>query len=358
MPDKIAIIGTVGIPAKYGGFESLAEYLTKYLADQFDITVFCSSKSYPDRPPSYNNAHLSYIPLNANGMQSIPYDMVSICKALAFADTLLILGVSGCSVLPLVRIFSRKKIIVNIDGLEWKREKWNGLAKWFLKLSERMAVKHADKVIADNKAIQSYVKEEYGVGSELIEYGADHARKIPLGDEVRKIYPFLRSDYAFKVCRIEPENNVHVILEAFSRTPSLPLVVIGNWDNSDYGGNLRSQYAVHDHLYLLDPVYDQDRLNQIRSNCSVYVHGHSAGGTNPSLVEAMFLGLPILAYDVDYNRETTENAARYFKDRDSLLELLENREPGELKRMGDKLEQIAGHRYNWQIISEKYALLF
>ena len=355
---KIAIIGTVGIPAKYGGFESLAEYLTKYLAGQYDITVFCSSKSYPGLPATYNKAHLNYIPLNANGVQSIPYDILSIIKAINFADTLLILGVSGCIALPLVRIFSRKKIIVNIDGLEWKREKWNILAKRFLKFSERMAVKYADTVIADNSVIQTYVKDEYGVRCELIAYGADHVKKLPLGNETKKIYPFLNHEYAFKVCRIEPENNIHIILDGFSLEPVLPLVIIGNWDNSEYGRNLRLQYEHHDDLHLLDPVYDQNKLNQIRSNCSLYVHGHSAGGTNPSLVEAMFLGLPIFAYDVNYNRETTENAAIYFNDSKSLLELLKNKDSKELKKTGGKLEEVARRRYNWETLSEKYAVLF
>lgn len=358
MAEKVAIIGTVGIPAKYGGFESLAEYLTKFLAARFDITVFCSAKSYREMLSSHNNARLQYIPLHANGVQSIPYDILSMVKALGFADTLLILGVSGCIVLPFVRIFTRKKIIVNIDGLEWKREKWSWFAQRFLKFSERMAAKYADTIIADNKVIQDYVKSEYGIDSVLIEYGADHAQKMSLSDEVKSICPALAGRYAFAVCRIEPENNIRCILNGFSQKTDLPLVIVGNWDNSDYGRILRAKYEQFEHLYLLDPIYDQDKLNQIRSNCYVYIHGHSAGGTNPSLVEAMYLGLPVIAYDVEYNRETTENEALYFNNPNDLMGLVESSGVDDFQAVGCKMAEIARRRYNWEIISEKYAALF
>ena len=136
MHKKIAIIGTVGLPSNYGGFETLTEYLTKDLGDRFDITVFCSSTSYKTKLKTHNNAKLKYLPLNANGIQSILYDIISIFYALLFADTLLILGVSGCVVLPLVKLISTKKIIVNIDGIEWRRAKWGRFSKSFLKYSE------------------------------------------------------------------------------------------------------------------------------------------------------------------------------------------------------------------------------
>ena len=229
---KISIIGIVGIPAKYGGFETLTEYLTKNLHDSYELTVFCSGKSYSEKLDSYNSAKLEYVALHANGVQSIPYDIISIFKSLRFADTLLILGVSGCIVLPFVRLFSKKRIVVNIDGLEWRREKWGKAAKRFLKFSEKLAVKYADVVVSDNKVIQKYVLDEYGVKSELIAYGADHVTKEFLTDDIQSEYPFLNEKYAFKVCRIEPENNVHLILDAFSEHSELSIVMIGNWKNS------------------------------------------------------------------------------------------------------------------------------
>lgn len=355
---KISIIGTVGLPAKYGGFETLTEYLTKNLHDQYELTVFCSGKSYSQKLDSYNGAKLQYINLHANGAQSILYDIISIFKSLMFADTLLILGVSGCIVLPFIRLFSKKHIVVNIDGLEWKRDKWGNGAKWFLKFSEKLAVKYADVVVADNKVIQEYAKSEYGVKSELIAYGADHVTKELLSDELKVKYPFLTSRYAFKVCRIEPENNLHVILETFADYRNMHLVIIGNWGNSEYGKELKEKYAGYENIFLLDPIYDQKILNQIRSNCYLYIHGHSAGGTNPSLVEAMYLGLPIFAYGVEYNKATTGNKAKYFDNKEELMDNLKNCNDNELKNIADDMEKIAYEKYTWKNISDLYASIF
>jgi glycosyltransferase involved in cell wall biosynthesis len=355
---KISIIGTVGIPAKYGGFETLTEYLAKHLSSQFDLSVYCSSKSYSEKLESYNGAKLKYINLNANGVQSIPYDIISILSSVRFADTLLILGVSGCIVLPFVRIFSKKRIVVNIDGLEWKRDKWGKGAKWFLKFSEKLAVKYADVVVADNKMIQEYVRSEYGVQSELIAYGADHVTKEMMSDELKIKYPFLKDKYAFKVCRIEPENNIHLILEAFSKYAHLDIVMIGNWTNSNYGRELKERFEGFENIHLINPIYDQNILNQIRSNCHIYIHGHSAGGTNPSLVEAMYLGLPIFSFGVGYNRATTENKAKYFDNKEQLLELLQNTDTKVLETIANDMKQVAVENYTWGKISELYARLF
>lgn len=358
MNKKIAIIGTVGLPAKYGGFETLAEYLTKHLSHDYDMTVYCSSDSYEEELTTYNGATLKHINLKANGVQSIPYDILSILHACRRADTLLILGVSGCIILPLLKIFGSKKTIVNIDGLEWKRNKWNKYAKWFLKFSEKLAVKYADVVITDNKVIQDYVQDEYGKKSELIAYGADHVKKLQIDVEVMVEYPFLSEQYAFTVCRIEPENNIHMIIEAMAEIDELPLVIIGNWKASKYGQDLKKKYADTKNVFLIHPIYDQVILNQMRSNCTLYLHGHSAGGTNPSLVEAMHLELPIFAYDVAYNRETTEHQAKYFASSAELFKLIEHLNEVSLPDLGKKMFEISEKRYRWDIIAKQYAKLF
>ena len=355
---KIAIIGTVGLPATYGGWETLVDHLTQQLNGQFEITVFCSKLRYTEQLELYNGVKLEYINLDANGVQSIPYDIVSILKSLKFADTLLILGVSGCIFLPLVKLFSRRKVIVNIDGMEWHRDKWGRFAKWFLKLSEAMAIRYADITIADNKAIQDYISAEYGKPSELIAYGADHVRQETITQAVLDQYPFLKGKYAFKVSRIEPENNVHLILEAFEKVQHINLVMVGNWSNSQYGKDLKMKYADYSHIHLLDPIYDQYVLNQLRSNCYLYIHGHSAGGTNPSLVEAMYLGLPIISFDVKYNIETTHNKAKYFNTGKELTDILRNIQSTELETIRKDMRHIAEENYTWDKIAKQYASLF
>ena len=356
MINKVAIIGTVGLPAKYGGFETLVEHLSRHM--KHEVLVYCSGRAYDQRLQTYNGATLKYINLNANGIQSIPYDIFSITHACRYADTLLILGVSGCIVLPILKMISSKKIIVNIDGLEWKREKWNKYAKWFLKLSEKRAVQYADTVITDNKVIQDYVKSEYGVKSELIAYGADHVEKVQIDLCLLDKYPFLSKNYAFIVCRIEPENNIHIIIESVSQLEKIPLIIVGNWNASNYGKNLKRRYSKCNHVHLLDPIYDQKKLNMIRSNCYIYLHGHSAGGTNPSLVEAMYLGLPIIAWGVRYNKETTRNKALYFNDINELKVLLQGVTGDELEIIASSMSDIAKEEYNWKSISDKYNALF
>lgn len=358
MIKKVAIIGAVGIPAKYGGFETLVECVTKEINQNFDITVYCSAKSYSKKLKTYNNCKLKYINLEANGIQSVLYDIRSIFHAIKYADILLVLGVSGCFILPFIKLFSTNKIIVNIDGLEWKRQKWSWLAKMFLKLSERIAVSAADAIIADNKAVKDYVKQTYRKKAHLISYGGDHCSAKPLSQKTLKKYPFLNAQYAFKVCRIEPENNIEIILEAFAQSHKTSLVLIGNWSNSNFGIEMRLKYDTISNIYLLDPIYDQSILDQIRSNCEIYVHGHSAGGTNPSLVEAMSLGLPLLCYDINYNVETTEGAALYFKSSDHLINLIKSTGKEELKQIGAKMKNIAQKRYKWSIISNQYKELF
>ncbi|MDD4912257.1 MAG: DUF1972 domain-containing protein [Sideroxydans sp.] len=352
---NISIIGTVGVPASYGGFETLAENLIKYhnaASLPYLLTVYCSSRSYPSRAQSYLSAKLKYVPLNANGVQSIPYDFVSLFSAArGGSDVILLLGVSGAIALPFVRLFSSARIITNIDGIEWRREKWQGVAKHFLRFSEKMAVRFSHEVIADNAAIAAYVHDTYDVSAHVIAYGGDHAmdvEAVPVDEYV------LPAKYAFSVCRIEPENNVHMAVEAFAEHAVESLVMVGNWNNSEYGRALRKKYSLYENLYLLDPIYDLGKLKTLRSGAWCYVHGHSAGGTNPSLVEAMHFGRPVLAFDCDFNRSTTENKALFFEDADSLIKLVEGLDGAMIQQVGYAMSEIAVRRYTWRVVAEEY----
>ena len=353
---KVAIIGTVGVPAKYGGFETLVENMIgKNASENVEYTIFCSGKSYKERLESYKGAHLDYISLKANGVQSTLYDIVSMMRTSNKFDVALVLGVSGCIFLPVFRCFFKNRLIVNIDGLEHRREKWGRFAKWFLKKSEAMAVKHADVVVADNKGIQEYVRRTYHKEAALIAYGGDHVERevsVAQCERVLKEYNIEKGNYAISVCRIEPENNCHMILEAFSKSDK-QLVYIGNWERSEYGRALKEKYSQFPNINMHSPEYNLDTLYILRSNASVYIHGHSAGGTNPSLVEAMFFGKPIFAFDVVYNRATTEDKAYYFKNSEELEELLK-----QSNMDGTIMKRIAEERYTWKKIASQYEALY
>lgn len=350
---KVAIIGTKGIPADYGGFETLAECLT---ADsEVEYTVFCSSKDMPTKLTEHNGAKLRYIPLRANGWQSIPYDICSLISALTGYDTILILGVSGAIFLPIFRLISKSRVVVNIDGLEHRRDKWNALAKLFLKFSERLAVYNAHCVIADNKGIADYVVAQYGITPHTIAYGGDHVIRSVTQSKITQTlntYGVKCKDFSLSICRIEPENNCHITLSAAAATGER-LLFIGNWSRSEYGRNLRAEYSVYPNITLADPVYDLDTLYALRVSAARYIHGHSAGGTNPSLVEAMFFGCQILAYNVVYNRETTANMAEYFTDATTLATLLKS-----APKPAKQLSELAQSRYRWDIIRTLYKHLF
>ena len=353
---RVAIIGTQGVPAAYGGFETLVENIIgENCAPDVHYTVFCSGKDCKQRLDTYKGARLEYVPLHANGMQSIPYDMLSMCRSLRGYDVLLVLGVSGCMFLPVVRLLSRAKVIVNLDGLEHKRKKWGTFARRVLRLSEAVAVRFAHVIVADNKGIQDYVTGTYGKQAELIAYGGDHVLLHETKEHEQAIldrYGLSSQEYAMSVCRIEPENNCHVILEAFARTDK-KLIFIGNWEKGEYGKELKEKYANSPNIRILDPIYDLDILYAFRKHAGWYMHGHSAGGTNPSLVEAMFFGRPILCYDVVYNRETTFGQAYYWKDAASLVRLL-----SQPNLDGSAMTRLARQHYTWKVIAGQYERLY
>ena len=357
---KIAIVGTAGVPANYGGFETLAENLVKYhqtFVCATSLTVYCSSSNYPYRKKTYLTADLKYIPLSANGAQSIFYDIYSLFSAVWSQNhVILLLGVSGALALPLIRLISSTHIIVNIDGIEWRRRKWSKLARWFLRLSEKIAVRFSHAIIADNSAIADYIRDIYSVDSHTIAYGGDHAiNAIPLSiDEYN-----LPQEYALSICRIEPENNIRMLVEAFSQIPTQPLVLVGNWENSEYGRAIRAYFENYPHIFLLDPIYDLGKLHALRSQSTLYLHGHSAGGTNPSLIEAMHFGKVIMAFDCDFNRVSTENKALYFNSADQLIDLVQtiNHNFEIAEKVKHDMLSIARTRYTWNKIADQYFTL-
>lgn len=352
---KIAILGTVGIPATYGGFETLAENLARYHhqhALPIQLTVYCSGPAYSNHPAEYLGAQLHYIPLKANGVASILYDMLSLLAAIRqHTEVILLLGVSGALALPLVRCCSRAKIITNIDGLEWKRAKWSRLASGFLKLSERLAVRYSHVVVADNAGIAEHVTQAYGRSCQVIAYGGDHTLSEPARPYTEAELP---TQYALALCRIEPENNIAMILDAFASQTTMPLVFVGNWKHSEYGRDLYQRFSTLPNIHLLESIYDVGILRSLRSQATLYVHGHSAGGTNPSLVEMMHFGIPVLAFDCIYNRYSTDGKAAFFDSTAQLKQLLNQLPALDTHAMGNALKQIAQQRYTWDSVGESY----
>jgi glycosyltransferase involved in cell wall biosynthesis len=350
----VAVVGCAGVPAAYGGFETLAENLAVYRERHgldVDLTIFCSGPVPAEGTRSFHGAHLRYLPLSANGVSSIAYDAWSLMLAWRNrADAVLLLGVSGAIVLPLLRGLGRTKVVTNIDGIEWRRAKWGRLARAFLRLSEWLAVRCSHVVVADNEGVAEHVVRSYGRPCTVIAYGGDHAVEA----ERRPWRTALPPRYALALCRIEPENNVEMILDAFARHAALPLVFVGNWESSAFGREMRGCYGSYSHITLADPEYDPGALRTLREGASLYVHGHSAGGTNPSLVEAMHFGVPVAAYDCVFNRHTTQEAAWYFADAQGLAAMVIGLDSAQAQAVGGRMRALARRDFTWERIGAAY----
>ena len=360
MLKKLAIIGTNGIPAKYGGFETLAEQLAKDLSVYYEILVYCARTPKKLRR-TFNGVRLKYLPFKANGWESILYDAYSIIDAFFTSDILLVLGFSGAIVFPLNLVF-RKRIVFNIGGIEWKKVRGSKkfavieifIKKWF----EHLCVKFSTVIIGDNKVICDYVTQTYHRDCILVEYGGDHAVSRPIDPALFQKFTFLSQKYDVSISRAQEDMNIHLIIKAYAEVSNRKMVLISNWNSSEYGVNLKKEFlGKYPNIILIDAIYDKDLLNMIRSNCELYIHSHSLCGSAPSLIEAMFLGLPILCYDVDTNRSTTENKSLYFKDSHSLAQLLLLLSSEKLKSIAEDMKEIALRRYYWARVTNIYRTL-
>ncbi len=351
MKKKIYVIGSVGIPARYGGFETFAHNFSLKIAKKHEVTVVCSKKKYAksERDPIWNSINRIFLPLSSNGMQSILYDLVSLIKAKRKADLIIMLGSGIGLFLPLFSKRTRKKIWFHIDGLEWNRNKWKYFIRKYLFLSFTTGIRLSEKIIIDNDALIDYIPKKYYYKLVKSGYGGDHLPKLTRATQSAK------DSYALVIARAEPENNLQLILKTISKANSLHLVVIANWHQTALGKQLKHKYENHPSISLIGPIYNDNlKLHTFRIHCSIYIHGHAAGGTNPSLVEAMYAGVPVFAFDNEFNRKTTNNLAFYFKTDQELMELLQNRNQLDLQGSAQKLKNYACEFHTWEKALEPF----
>lgn len=355
---KIAIIGTNGIPARYGGFETLSEYLTKELGKIFDFTVYCSNIYKKDeRLKFYNNSKLIYLPFKANGFQSIFFDIVSTLHAFFLTDILLVLGPAAGFILPLNKIF-QKKIITNHGGLnEWERKKLSFIQRNYVFINHKIAGLYSNVNIADNLPLKKSLADSFGIKAKVIHYGGNHIKIESISSNILKKYSFLSKPYYLCIARAQVDNNLHLLMETFKCLPEKTLVIISNWNISEYGKELLKKYKYLKNIILLPAVYKKYDLDVIRSNTELYIHSHSQCGTAPSLVEAMNYNIPVICYDTKVNRETTEYKSYYFDDLLSLKFLIKNLSVDDLFKLKKSMFILAKKKYTWKEISNKYARL-
>ena len=321
---KIGILGTRGIPNHYGGFEQFAEYLSVGLADLGAEVWVYNSHNHPCQEKKWKNVNLIHCfdpeyKIGLAGQFVYDFNCILDSRKRNF-DILLQLGYTTNSIwyklLP-----AKTKVVTNMDGMEWQRSKYNRFLRWFLKYAEKFAAESSQLLIADSEPINNYLRSSYSSPSVYISYGADIFETPNAG--LLKPYGVLPQEYFLLIARLQPDNHIEEIIKGVIASHSkIPLLVIGNTNNT-FGNYLKNKYE-SGQIRFLGSIFDKEMLNQLRHFCKLYFHGHSAGGTNPSLLEAMAASAPICAHNNEFNRSVLGKDAYYFENEDQIAEIINN----------------------------------
>lgn len=355
---KIGIIGTRGIPNHYGGFEQTAQYLSAGLVERGHEVFVYSPHDHPYPHKKWNGVNIvhCYDPekkLGTAGQFIYDLNCINDARKRNF-DVLLHLGYSSDSVW--FWRWPKKTInIMNMDGLEWKRSKYGKLTKKFLKKAEWLAAKNSDLLIADSTRIQQHIMNQYAKHSTFIPYGADLFQDIDAS--VLKNFDLHPHQYYLLIARMEPENNIEMVIKGYLATQKQePLVVVGSVSNK-YGHHLLKHYT-HPNVIFAGAVYESHLINNLRYFSLCYFHGHSVGGTNPSLLEAMSCGCNIAAHRNIFNKAVLQKEGDYFSSEYEIADLINFPVDAEIaaERKQVNFEKIRSI-YNWENIIAKYELL-
>ncbi len=306
----MAFIGSAGIPNRYGGFESFVEHCGPTFSRNTQATIVtCDASLYKiERSENYFGVRRIFINIKANGAASVIHDLVAFMRVYWCSTHIIVLGVSGGIWFPLFMFMCRlggKRLMVNIDGVEWRRTKFGKTKRRVLRFFDYLAQRFSDIVVYDNAGLAPYVHASARHRAVEIGYSGDHVLRLGV-----QAVPAT----SLTICRVEPENNLDLMIQGALQSRLSFYTIVGNWSSSEYGCNLRERYRSESRLVLLDPIYDASRLAKLRESCEIYLHGHSVGGTNPSLVEMLFYDSKLCCFDVVYNRVTAGECASYFKN--------------------------------------------
>ncbi|MCD2440987.1 DUF1972 domain-containing protein [Agromyces sp. SYSU K20354] len=361
-PLRIAMIGTRGVPASYGGFETAVEEIGSRLAARdHEVTVYCRSAEDPSRR-EYAGMRLEHLPaLRLKAAETLSHTALSVAHATTHRprpDVAFVFNVANAPLTIPLRV-RRIPVAVHVDGLEWQRDKWGRLGRAYYRWAERSAVRHADALIADARGIADYYASSYGAPTRLISYGAP-VQSNPISDRLDEL-GLSWKQYHLVVARFEPENHVDVAVAGYVRSGAeLPLVVVGSAPYAaEYTKRVQSCAGGNPRVRFVGSVYDQDLLDQLYAGALCYVHGHSVGGTNPSLLRAMGAGSAVLAWDISFNRDVAQNRARYFDDAPTLAASIEAVEAAPVAAQSDgaALREIVRTNYRWDAVAVAYETL-
>ncbi|MGB9641901.1 MAG: DUF1972 domain-containing protein [Candidatus Ratteibacteria bacterium] len=357
---KIAILGIRGIPARYGGFETCAEKIANYLGKKgHRIFVPCRKYLYPDKPSPGDNIQICF-PFCIRGKitETFSHTFFSMLKTILWSPDVILLFNSANSPLAIIGKICGKKIIINVDGLEWKRQKWGFCGKSYFKFASFFSTIIADSIVADSQKIAEYYYSRFRRKSVYIPYGADifYSRS----PEILKTFGLKPKTYFFNGSRLEPENNQELMIKEFQSISSNNVLVLT--------GDIRKKNVYVKNLFnlasqqirFIGPVYEKETYLELQANSLAYIHGNEVGGTNPALLSAMGCGALIFALDVPFNREVLGDCGLYFtKKTGSLANLIKQtvENPEKFSALGEKARERIRRFYKWDDVTSKYEQL-
>ena len=353
---RVLIVGVRGIPNRYGGFERFVEVLAPWLALRgHDVTVFCETakgEGVADGQDSWRGVRRRFIKVGAPGsLATVLYDL-SAFRAAKRGDVVLVFGYGTALFQGLLRLKGVPHA-VNMDGIEWRRQKWGPLARAWLRMNEWLASRLATELIADHPEIQREVSDRLGRTSRMIAYGVDSPLNLGRDSETLGRLWLTSTAFDLVIARPEPENQIHCILSAWrAGRRARPMVVVGKFSGNKYGRALMRDFP---EVRFVGPIYDHDALNVLRGRSTLYLHGHSVGGTNPSLIEAMAAGAVVVAHDNPYNRWVLDNGGMYFGDAAQLAAVIDAPLPSDgNEALRQRAREICAQRFSWGSILSQY----
>ena len=355
-PLAVAMIGTRGVPARYGGFETAIEEVGRRLADRgHRVVVYSRSHPQDDGGRSHLGMERVVLPaLRKRSLETLSHTALSVGHVLGHrVDAAFVFNAANAPLLPVLRA-ARIPVATHVDGLEWKRAKWGPAGRRYYRRAEELAVRWSDALIADAPGIAQYYDDEFGVPTRYLAYGAPVI--APDGDRLAEL-DLRPGGYHLVVARFEPENHVDVAVAGYVASgATLPLVVVGSAPYADaYTQRVHAAAAGDPRVRFLGGVWDAELLDQLYANAATYVHGHSVGGTNPSLLRAIGAGTATLAFDVSFNRDVLRGDGRYFADAASLARVLDEAEadPAATSSAGERLRERA-RDFDWDDVAAGY----
>jgi len=356
---KIAILGTRGIPNYYSGFEQFAEYFSVFLAEKGHEVYCYNSHNHKYQEKTFKGVNLIHkhdpeYKYGTFGQFIYDYNCIIDSRTRDF-DIILQLGYTSNSIWFF--LLPKKPIIItNMDGIEWKRSKYSKPVQQFLRFAERLAAISSDYLVADSIGIQSFLKKRYKKDSTYIAYGG-HPFDSP-NEDIIKNYQVEKDNYMMIMARFEPENNLDMVLEGVSKSnDNTPILVVGN-HQTKYGSYLKTKYHSFKKIIFAGGIFDINHLNNLRYYSKLYFHGHSVGGTNPSLIEAMASQAFIAAHGNDFNKSILKENAFYFNSPQDVKKIIETVEKNTNLHFIKNNYQAIVNDFNWNKINGDYLQLF